>query len=161
MIGKFTLFLFGLLLYPDLLIYSQSIKVNSFEDIKPLLHKQNDTLYLVNFWATWCVPCVKELPEIEKVAKEYQNAKFKVLLISLDMPGQIDSRLIPFIKKNNVESEVILLNDPDFNSWIDEVDPNWSGAIPASVIYRNNNREFFEQSFSYNELKEIILTKIK
>jgi hypothetical protein len=77
------------------------------------------------------------------------------------MPGQIDSRLIPFIKKNNVESEVILLNDPDFNSWIDEVDPNWSGAIPASVIYRNNNREFFEQSFSYNELKEIILTKIK
>lgn len=159
--GKLTLFLFGLFFYPGLLIYSQSVKVSSFEELTPLLHKHNDTLYLVNFWATWCVPCVKELPEIEKLAKEYTNEKFKVLLISLDMPGQIDSRLIPFIKKNNVESEVILLNDPDFNSWIDKVDPNWSGAIPASVIYRNNNREFFEQSFSYNELKEIILTKIK
>lgn len=139
---------------------AQSIEKITFEELQPRLHKQNDTLYLVNFWATWCVPCVKELPAIEKLAQEYKNSAFKVLLISLDMPKQADSRLAPFIKNNNIKSEVVLLNDTDFNKWIDKVDPTWSGAIPASLIYRNNDRTFYEQSFTYEELLKIIQTKI-
>jgi thiol-disulfide isomerase/thioredoxin len=138
----------------------QNVPVLKFGQFEPLLYKQNDTLYLVNFWATWCIPCVKEVPAIEKVAADFAGQKFKVILVSLDAAGTLNNRLIPFINKNNIQSDVILLNDPDFNSWINKVDSNWSGSIPASIIYLGNMREFYEQSFTYEELKQLIQTKI-
>lgn len=158
-IVAFILLNLTLLISSNLL--AQDIKTYNFKELSPLLHKETDTIYLVNFWATWCGPCVKEMPAIEKLADEYKNSPFKVLLISLDMPKQIDSRLIPFIRKHNIKSEVILLNEPDFNSWIDKVEKNWSGAIPASLIYTKDIREFYEQSFTYDELEGLIAPKIK
>ncbi len=141
--------------------YGQEIDIYSFEQLSPLLHKNNDTVYLVNFWATWCVPCIKELPAIEKLAEKNQGEKFKVILVSLDMPGQLNTRLIPFIQKHQIKSEVILLNDPDFNQWIDKVNKNWNGSIPASLIYKNGHRAFYEQDFKLNELENIVEPLIK
>lgn len=152
----FLLF-FSLLVYsPTERLFGQEIPVVNFTELEPLLHKNNDTIYLINFWATWCVPCIKELPALEKVAEKYHYEKFKILLISLDMPKQLNSRLIPFIQKHQIKSKVILLNDPDFNRWIDKVDPDWSGAIPASLIYSATHRSFYEQSFEYQELENIV-----
>lgn len=138
------------------------VPVVDFEGFQPYLKKTTDTVYVVNFWATWCKPCVKELPAFEKLNREYRNEKVKVLLVSLDFIKHYDSKLIPFIKKNNLQSEVILLNDPRSNRWIDKVSPEWSGAIPATVIYRGDMRGFYGQSFTYeeleNELKKYINT---
>ena len=139
----------------------QQVPVFSFKQIEPLLHKQNDTLYLINFWATWCKPCVQELSGIEQVASDFSDKKFKVILVSLDFVNALNNRLIPYINKNNIQSNVILLNDPDSNKWIDKVDSSWSGAIPASLIYIGNKREFYEKSFTYDELKLLIQNKIK
>lgn len=157
---SFLLGVLSILIYSES-VFSQNIPVYNFKELEPILHKSNDTVYLVNFWATWCMPCVKELPAIEKVAAAYKNSKFKVLLVSLDMPSQMESRLKPFIKEHHINSDVVLLDDPDFNSWIDQVNESWSGAIPASLIYSNNFREFYEQSFEYDELEQIINQKIK
>lgn len=137
-------------------LFGQEISVVDFTELEPLLHKKNDTIYLINFWATWCVPCIKELPVIEKLAEKYHSEKFKILLVSLDMPKQLNSRLIPFIQKHQIKSKVVLLNDPDFNRWIDKVDPDWSGAIPASLIYSATHRSFYEQSFEFQELENIV-----
>jgi thiol-disulfide isomerase/thioredoxin len=134
----------------------QQISTYSYTELAPLLHRENDTVYLVNFWATWCVPCVKELPSIEKLADKYKNTNLKVLLVSLDMPKEMNSRLKPFLQKHQIKSEVILLDDPDFNSWIDLVNKDWSGAIPASLIYSKNKRTFYEQSFDFEELEQIV-----
>ena len=132
----------------------------NFEEFQPLLEKNNDTTYIVNFWATWCKPCIKELPAFEKINEEYNPKKVKVILASLDFPKQLDSHVIPFVDKHQLKSDVVLLNDPDANSWIPKVDSTWTGAIPATLIYNSNNRIFFERSFSYeeieNELKKII-----
>jgi thiol-disulfide isomerase/thioredoxin len=136
------------------------VPVMNFNQFEPLLHRSNDTLYLVNFWATWCVPCREELPAIESIYKKYQNTKFKVLLVSLDFPNQLENRLKPFIREHDIKSEVILLNDPDQNRWIDKVDPSWSGEIPFSIIYNQNARKSFAQSFTFNELDSIIHLKI-
>ncbi len=141
--------------------YKHQPRVLSFNDFEPHLHYSNDTLYLVNFWATWCTPCVDELPAFEKIGEEYQDQKVKVLLVSLDYPDQIETRLIPFIEKHDLRSEVLVLNDPDANSWIDKVSPEWSGAIPATLIYNSDSRNFHEGSFTYDELKEIVEPKIK
>ena len=132
----------------------------SFDDFEPHLHCSNDSLYVVNFWATWCTPCVDELPAFEKISREFSDRDVKVLLVSLDFPNQVESRLMPFLQKNDITAEVIVLNDPDANKWIDRVHPDWSGALPATVIYSRKNRDFYEKSFTYDELKQTIDTKL-
>lgn len=137
-------------------ISAQEIAVVDFTQLQPLLDKRNDTTYVVNFWATWCLPCIKEMPYFQQIHENFSNRKVKVILVSLDFKKQINSRLIPFIEKNRLTAEVILLNDPDANSWIDKVNPKWSGSLPATVIYNKNFQGFYEQSFTYNELEQII-----
>ncbi len=138
-----------------LMSFSQ-VKEFDFNGLEPLLHKETDSIYVINFWATWCSPCVAELPHFEKATSDFTHEPVKVLLVSLDFPKHVNSRLIPFISKNNLTSEVVLLNDPDANSWIDKVSPAWSGAIPATLIYDKNNRRFYEQSFTFAELEREI-----
>jgi len=137
------------------------IKVVDFKGLEPYLSKQNDTTYIVNFWATWCGPCVKELPYFEKITEKYENQKVKVILVSLDFPKSYKKSLLPFLVKKGIKSEVILLNDPDSNTWINKVDKNWSGAIPATIIYNKNSRSFYEKSFTYEELESALKLKLE
>ena len=130
-----------------------SLEVYDFENFRPFLNRENDTVYAINFWATWCAPCVKELPHFEQIGEEYREKPLKVLLVSLDFPDKIISQVIPFIRKRNLQSEVILLDAPDANAWIPEIDPSWTGAIPATVIYKKKERGFYERSFTLDELK--------
>ncbi|MFO8000408.1 MAG: TlpA disulfide reductase family protein [Marinilabilia sp.] len=141
-------------------VQAQNIPEMDFEAFEPLLHKSNDTTYVVNFWATWCKPCVEEIPAFLEVASEFDEEKVKFVFVSLDLPDQKENRVIPFMKKHGMEDEkVILLNDPDSNSWIDKVNPGWSGAIPATVIYNADSRKFVEGSLTYTELKSILKTE--
>lgn len=144
---------------PKRIYESQGVKVKSFDfkSLEPYLTKSNDTTYVVNFWATWCLPCVKELPHFEKLNQTYAGKKVRVLLISMDMPNKIETSLLPFIKKKNLRSEVVHLDDPDANAWIDKVDKSWSGAIPATIIYNAKKRMFYERSFTYEELETELL----
>jgi thiol-disulfide isomerase/thioredoxin len=136
---------------------ARNIPVYDFKTFEPLLHINNDTTYVVNFWATWCKPCVAELPYFEQLNEAYKAEKVKVLLVSLDFSSQLEKKVIPFLEKRALQSEVILLDDPDANSWIDKVDANWSGAIPATVIFKGTKRGFFERSFeSYEDLVEVM-----
>jgi thiol-disulfide isomerase/thioredoxin len=133
-----------------------NITTSDFHGFEHFLHFQNDSVYVINFWATWCVPCRKELPEFEKITDQYKNEKVKVLLVSLDFASQINQSLIPFLNNNHITAEVILLNDPNSNAWIDKVDPSWSGSIPATLIYKRNNRQFFEKELDYKSLDQTI-----
>jgi thiol-disulfide isomerase/thioredoxin len=131
-----------------------------FDQLKPRLSTGSDTVYVVNFWATWCVPCVKELPEFEKLNEVYGDRKVKVLLVSLDNPRHMNSRVIPFIEQHNLKSEIVLLDDPRSNRWIPEVDESWSGAIPATVFFTKDSRSFYERAFTYDELENIVQSKL-
>ncbi len=130
------------------------IEVYDFENFKPFLNQENDQIHVINFWATWCVPCVAELPYFEQLGEEYPE--INVLLVSLDFPKKIKENLIPFIQENKLKSEVVLLDEPDGNKWIPQIDSTWSGAIPATIIYKNDISVFYEQSFNFVELEEAI-----
>ncbi len=156
-----TLLILGLVIWLSLSFESpHQMKVLDFQGLEPHLSKKNDSLYIVNFWATWCKPCVDEIPALEKIAREYQSQKIKLLLVSLDFPSQISRSLEPFIEKNNVRSEVVVLDDPDQNSWITMVHPSWSGALPATLVYDRNSREFYEKSHTYTEIRNIVESKL-
>ncbi|WP_299062241.1 TlpA family protein disulfide reductase [uncultured Polaribacter sp.] len=137
------------------------VKSYNYNELKPLLEKEDNKTYIVNFWATWCAPCVKELPAFEKLNKEYASKNVEVILVSLDFPKQVDKRLIPFINKKKLQSKVILLDDINENIWIKAIDSTWSGAIPATLIYNKNNRKFYEQSFDYEQLEAELQTFLK
>mgnify|MGYP003666205394 FL=1 len=138
---------------------SKKVVSLNFEELEQqYLQKKNDSIYIINFWATWCKPCIKELPAFEKLASNYSDKKVKLLLVSLDFPDKLESQVIPFIERNNIQSEVVLLDDADATSWIPKVSPQWSGAIPATIIYKKDNRKFYEQSFTFEELEAELKT---
>lgn len=139
---------------------AQSYKVyDRFESFQPLLNQHNDTTYVINFWATWCAPCVKELPYFNKIHQEYQGKPVKVILVSLDFGRRVQERLNAFLTRKDISAPVILLDDPNSSEWIDKVDPGWSGAIPATIIYRGADKSFYEQEFTYNQLKQEVAQK--
>ena len=141
-------------------VTESSIKIATlnYEALKPLLHKNDDKTYVVNFWATWCMPCVKELPAFEKLNAAYKDKNVEVVLVSLDFPKQKESNLIPFIKNRKLESKVLHFDDPNEQFWIPDIAENWSGSIPATLIYNKEKRKFYEQSFSYEELQHELQT---
>jgi len=128
--------------------------VYDYEGLEPLLHKSSEKTYVLNFWATWCKPCVKELPDFEKIYADYKDKDVELVLISLDMPSMWKSKLEPFVDQHQLKGTVVILDDPKMNDWIPKVDPNWGGGIPATLIYNGEKREFYERGFTYTELKE-------
>jgi len=135
---------------------NEVIEVYNFSELEPQLNYNDNTTHIVNFWATWCGPCIKELPYFQELHDSYGQNNVKVVLVSLDFPEKLESQLIPFIKKNNVTPQVILLDDPNENSWIPKIDESWSGALPATLIYNKNERAFYAQSFTRDLLfKEV------
>ncbi len=138
-----------------------SVKIyNEFSELeKDYFDKRDGKVHVINFWATWCKPCVAEMPYIDALTEKY-GEDIKVTLISLDFPRKIKSKLIPFLEKHKLKSEVVLLDDGRVNEWIDQVDPSWSGAIPATVVFKNGVKHFYEQEFHSAEELDNIISKI-
>jgi len=130
------------------------VKLLTLKELDARVAKGKDTTYVVNFWATWCGPCVEELPNFEKLQKDSMATPIKVLLVSLDFKSKLQSQVIPFVSKNKLQSEVFVINEPDQQAFIEKVDKKWSGAIPATLFVNKdkNKRAFFEKEFTYQEL---------
>lgn len=131
------------------------ITFKTYDELNTYIKENNSKPLVINFWATWCAPCVKELPYFEKLNQENQNVK--VILVSLDFEKQVESKLIPFLKKKKIASTSIYLADKDYNTWLPKIDKNWSGSIPATVIFNQDKKIFVEQDFSnYEELNTFV-----
>jgi len=137
-------------------ISGQNINTIDKQELLEMISLENDTTYVVNFWATWCSPCVKEIGFFEALHQRYKSQNLKVILVSLDFPNQMERRVIPFLKEKEITADVRLMTNLDYNSWIDRVDHSWSGAIPATLIYNKRTRKFYEQEFSEDELFDIV-----
>ncbi len=134
-----------------------SPKVIKWDGLEAVLSRKTEKLQVINFWATWCAPCIKELPYFEEVNKTAAD-KIDVTLVSLDFADEFEKRVLPFVEKRSLRSQVLLLDEIDYNSWIDKVDPSWSGAIPATLIINpsNGKRKFLEKELNEGELNSLI-----
>ena len=139
----------------------QKIDVVKFDFIQKIIDDKSGDIQIINFWATWCAPCVKELPLFEAYNKQAKTDGIKLTLISLDFADKID-KVKNFVKLKKLESTVILLDELDANLWIDKVDKSWSGAIPATLILntKTGKRKFVEKELADGEL-ELLVKEIK
>ncbi len=137
---------------------AQHVPVVGLSSLSDRISVKSDTTYVLNFWATWCAPCVRELPHFDSLSVAYSNQKIKFLFASLDDAKKIETRVLPFLKKLPLHGEVFVFDEPDPNTWIPIIEDTWTGSIPATIVYNNANgrRIFFEQELSATELAEAI-----
>lgn len=139
-------------------VVSGNIPEVKIDALNTRLKNGGDTIYVVNFWATWCGPCVAELPYFEKLDSVYKDKKVKVILVSTDFRKDIDTRLKPFVEKRKLHSEVNFLDEIYDNEWIPKVDSAWQGNIPATKIYnaKTGKTVFLPRQTSYSELDSLV-----
>lgn len=137
-------------------IEAQEVPTVDYPQLEEALEALDDTEpVLINFWATWCAPCVAELPYFKKALEE--RTELSMVFVSLDFPAQKASKLLPFINENELPGRHFLLDDPSANEWVNRVDERWSGAIPATVFIRDGEKDFHEGKFSsYDELLQFL-----
>ena len=141
---------------------SMTVVVMDYDQLRPLLHFDNDTTYVVNFWATWCAPCVQEIPFFVQLDSIHADNPFKLVMVSLDFKKDYVRKLVPFVRERALEDYVVVLEDNRANYWINDIDPTWSGAIPATLVYKGDQRTFFERTFHHvDELNDIIKPFLK
>jgi len=131
-------------------------KVVKYDAIEGLLLSPSDRIQVINFWATWCAPCIKELPMFERLTSE-QRSDINVTLVSLDFADKVD-KVDLFLSRKQMKSTVLLLDEIDYNLWIDKVEKSWSGAIPATLVInsKTGKRKFVEKELKEGDLEELI-----
>lgn len=116
-----------------------------------------DTTYIINFWATWCVPCVAELPGFDTLQLRYHGKPVKVLLVSFDFKEAYPKKILEFIKKKKVVPEVLWFSETNANEFIPKIEQRWSGSLPATLILGHDNfRWFHEGSVNTTEISAVI-----
>jgi len=143
------LFVLGML---ALNLQSQQLGTIDKDGISELLKLRNDTTYVLNFWASWCSPCVAEIAYFEEAHRSYSEQALAVVLINLDFPNQIEARVLPFIKEKDLTARIYTMTDLDYNNWIPLVNSEWSGTIPATLIFNKHEEIFFEGEISKEDL---------
>jgi thiol-disulfide isomerase/thioredoxin len=155
-----TLFLLASIFISSKNLSAQSVSSIKADDLLSRLKDGGDTTFVVNFWATWCAPCVRELPQFEALNSDTSLAKLKVLLVSLDFKRDYDTRLVSFLQKKGIKSEVLFMNESDANSWVPKINIDWSGVIPATWVVNHSKgiSEFKSSELEDDELREWVNT---
>ena len=137
---------------------SQSIELIKMEDLQKVISASSTPrIQVVNFWATWCAPCIKELPLFERLNESREDVTVSLVSVDMDLDPDTD-KVYRFVARKKLKSNVYILNEEDPNSWIDKIDKNWSGAIPATLIINptNGKRKFVEKELKDGDLETLI-----
>jgi thiol-disulfide isomerase/thioredoxin len=136
-----------ILLLCSLNAMSQTIPAYKITDVVKYYEKKNDSIYVINFWATFCKPCVEEIPYLISISKKYAVNDVKLLLVSLDLPSFFPDKIATYAAKNNFDASIVWLDETNADVLCPAIDSSWSGSIPATLIINNKTgyRKFFEE----------------
>ena len=159
---KFVYLLIFLVAFSANNVLGQKVEVIKFSQLQEIINTEAPSIKVINFWATWCKPCIEELPYFEEIHETYAGDNLEVVLVSMDFVEDLNTKVKFFVEKKGLQSKLYLLDETDYNKIIDKIDTSWSGAIPATLIVdnRKNKKEFYERQFKEGELSQIIRTLI-
>lgn len=142
----------------DIAHAQSNIEIVDFNKLQQVFLNKSDTTYYINFFASWCAPCIKELPDFELFAKEQSNQKVKVIYVSLDLVNTYQQSLVPLVNNLKLSQKIYLLNEADPNNWMNKINKEWSGAIPATLIVNQQKKynKFISNSLSNSTLKKYL-----
>lgn len=111
---------------------------------------------LVNVWATWCIPCREEFPDLMRLHRELSDDGFELVLVSADFDVE-NEELVAFLTEQGVDFPTWIKTGDDM-TFIDALDPDWQGSLPASFLYDEDGRlvRFWEGKATYQDLKDSI-----
>ncbi len=136
---------------------AQEIKKIKAVDLEKTI-LESKTPLIVNFWATWCQPCIEEIPYFLEEVKDNKKDSVQILLVSLDFKEAFPANISAFAKKRKFNAPIVWLDETNADYFCPKVDPKWSGAIPATLFINNNKgyRNFYEEQLSHDQLKKEI-----
>jgi len=155
-IAGILIFLFFLL---DL--NAQTIPKWKIAELEEYINK-SETPVIISFWATYCIPCVKEIPYFEELVKKYEDKGVKLLLVSLDFKEAYPDKIKKFSAKMKFTSSIVWLNETNADYFCPKVDSKWSGVMPASLFINNKTSHhiFFEETIPKAKFEEEIIKMI-
>lgn len=135
-------------------LFAQNIQAIKKKELLELLKPTEKQVVVYNFWASWCAPCVKELPIFKQTAEKF-SGKVKVVLISLDFIEDLE-KAKKILQKKEITFDTFLLDETKYNTWIDDVEPRWQGAIPMTIIQKGKKRLFINEELTWEQLEKEI-----
>jgi thiol-disulfide isomerase/thioredoxin len=132
-------------------------KVVKLPELEKLIHSPSEKIQVINFWATWCGPCVKEMPLIEKIGQERSDIRITLVSMDLELDSNPD-KVYKFVERKALKSDVMILDAPDPNSWIDKIEKEWNGSLPATIVIntKTGKRAFWGKELKEGELERLI-----
>lgn len=118
-----------------------------YQQLSARLAAAPDTTFVLNYWATTCPPCRREMPLLDQLATDYAQAPVQVITVSMDEAEHAQTRVLSFIREAAPHTEALLMADPNRTRWTAEVDTSWYGALPATLVLRGEARLFHFGAF--------------
>jgi len=126
-------------------------------ELKNVIESPGDNVRVINFWATWCGPCIKEMPYFEKLNAERKDVSVTLVSMDLDLDPNPD-KVKKFVLRKKLGSTVLILDEVNPNNWIDKIDEQWSGSLPATIVVnsKTGKRKFVGRELHEGELEKLI-----
>jgi thiol-disulfide isomerase/thioredoxin len=154
--------LFGVLFYLLFLLTAsasaQTVRPIDEKGLTDLVKNRNGKILVLNIWATWCIPCKEEFPDLALLSDSLKNSGVEVVAVSVDYPDEITSRIVPFLKTMRVPFRVYVSDVPSQDRFFALFDKEWSGAVPATFIYdeKGNQRAALIGKRTYRDFRNAI-----
>ncbi len=134
----------------------------NLRDLQKRLAKQKGKVIVLNFWATWCQPCVEEFPALVKLYNNYRKRGVVVIAVSVDDPESADELVQPFLRRQRATFPVLVLNE-DADQFIRNFDKEWGGEIPRTYLYSKSGKRLkaWSGSRTYAEFEKEVKEALK
>jgi thiol-disulfide isomerase/thioredoxin len=138
-------------------MYAQKPALIKLPQLQHEIEKETEHIKVINFWATWCAPCIKELPLFEKLGQERSDVKVTLVSMDLDLDPNPE-KVYKFVERKKIQSQVLILDEQNPNAWIDKIEKSWSGALPATILIngKTGKRKFVERELHEGDLEKLI-----